>query len=572
MRQRHLLVAFLLVVQAAAFAEEDRPNPLKVLFIGNSNTAVNDLPGMIEALADAAGGRGMRVPKPADFDVRCQHQATGLQGGLNGAYFDIANELGAKVAPVGIAWQKALATDPPFVLHRLDKSHPNPKGTYLTAWESVAEMNGSEPLDGANSIGVTAVRMDASPEPALQQVAETKGLVAFWDFTWMQDGKWTSRHDDHVVDGGYPVVIRRIGDPKSYTPDDWPYTDEQSKLVFDSSGPFGHAVRFNQGYIFAEVPRHAFDRSPLDIHGRQPFTLIAWIKFIGKRHLVAGIWDEGGWDKYGGRRQIALFGGLFGSQGVIGHVSTTGASSYPQSTLSGSQYARCRAIDGRGFENDRWVAMAMTFDPAAEQVTVYCDGVATPTQITDPVAKDVFRYKEPVASNPYRFPWPVYSPRSFVLKFNGYNLQSSNISEHWLDVDAESGTVAYDRSDSDLEEATKEYRVVFDVGKGGGKLDAEPIIFEAVRKKVVTLPKHMVLTTDREIVTSLEFHEDGEWKRVGRQVRYRIREGAPFTFGRALGLGTEPIDHGTQVFIDGVAVFNRVLSNEELMELSFTAR
>ena len=56
---------------------------------------------------------------------------------------------------------------------------------------------------------------------------------------------------------------------------------------------------------------------------------MAWVKFVGKRHLVAGIWDEGGWDKDGGRRPIALFGGLFGSKGVIGHISATGAASYP---------------------------------------------------------------------------------------------------------------------------------------------------------------------------------------------------------------------------------------------------
>jgi hypothetical protein len=34
---------------------------------------------------------------------------------------------------VGIAWQMALAADPPFVLHSPDKSHPNPTGTYLAA-------------------------------------------------------------------------------------------------------------------------------------------------------------------------------------------------------------------------------------------------------------------------------------------------------------------------------------------------------------------------------------------------------------------------------------------------------
>jgi len=185
-------------------------------------------------------------------------------------------------------------------------------------------------------------------------VAKTKGLIAFWDFSLMQDGKWTSHHDDGVMKHGYPVVLRRIGDPKSYRPDEWPYTDGESKLVFDSSGPFGHAVRFNKGYIFAEVPRSEFDRSPLDIYGRQPFTLIAWVKFVGKRHLVAGIWDEGGWDKYGGRRQIALFGGLFGSKGVIGHISATGASicraAFTHDPVASVYFTSTDPLDAEAFE------------------------------------------------------------------------------------------------------------------------------------------------------------------------------------------------------------------------------
>jgi hypothetical protein len=74
-----------------------------------------------------------------------------------------------------------------------------------------------------------------------------------------------------------------------------------------------------------------------------------------------------------------------------------------------------------------------------------------------------------------------------------------------------------------------------------------------------------------EIVTSLEVH-DTDWHRVGEEIRYRLREGAPFTFGRALGLGDEPIDHGTQLYIDGVAVFNRVLKPGELKTLAFNQK
>lgn len=415
----------------------------------------------------------------------------------------------------------------------------------------------------------TGVPAADEPSDRVRLVAETRGLVAFWDFTLTEGGTWSSRFDPDVVDRGYPVFLRRIGDPKSYRPDEWPYSDEDSRLRFDPSGPFGHAVRLNQGYVFAEVPRDRFDGSPLDVRGRRPFTLIAWAKFVGKRHLVAGIWDEGGWDKYGGRRQIALFGGLFGSKGVIGHISATGAASYPQSTAPGSQYARCRAIDGRGFDNNRWVAMAMTFDPARREVTVFCDGAATPTKVTDPVARDVFRDDAPVASNPYHFPWAIYSPRAFVLKFNGYNVGSSGIYEHWLEVDAEAGRISYRRSCPDPATVRDEYEVSFDLRRSGRTLLAEPIVFEATNGMSVTLPDGVQIRPGDEIVASLHVDGNGGRSRVGTEIHYRVREGAPFTFGRALGLGTEPIDHGTQLCLDGAAVFDRVLSGSELQTLSF---
>lgn len=404
------------------------------------------------------------------------------------------------------------------------------------------------------------------------QVARTKGLIAFWDFSLTKDGTWSSYHDDDVIGRSYPVFLRRIGDTKAYKPDEWPYDDERSKLTFDTSGPFGHAIRFDQGYVFAEVPRREFDRSPLDVCGRQPFTLIAWTKFVGKRHLVAGIWDEGGWNKYGGRRQIALFGGLFGSKSVIGHISATGASSYPQSTISGSQYARCRAIDGQGFANDQWVAMAMTFDPATDEVVVYTDGVATPTNITDPVARDVFRPDGPIPSNPYRFPWAIYSSRAFVLKYNGYNVQSTGVYEHWLEIDTTAGKLTYRRACPDTTKVQDSFRVTFNVEREETMLLPEPLRFTAENGESVELPDSVKLKVGDRIVTSLLMRDGDEWKPVGTEIRYTLREGAPFTFGRALGLGNEPLDHGTQLFIDGVAVFDRALNGEELKALSFTRR
>jgi len=61
--RRLFLVALLVFVQAAAFAQDERIAPLKVLFIGNSYAAANDLPSMVEGLADAAGGRKIHTDR-----------------------------------------------------------------------------------------------------------------------------------------------------------------------------------------------------------------------------------------------------------------------------------------------------------------------------------------------------------------------------------------------------------------------------------------------------------------------------------------------------------------------------
>jgi hypothetical protein len=268
-------VALTLAVQFPLFGQEEHPGHLKVLFIGNSYTAANDLPSMVELLADAAGGRKIHtdrhlvggctlerhvkekkaidkiraekwdvvvlqeqslrpvidrrsmheyarpldaeieqrgaktvfymtwarqhIPemqegadpaespeyaramynisgaeKSTDYETWCQQQEVGLQGGLNGSYLDIANELAAEIAPVGIAWKKALAADPPFVLHRPDKSHPNPTGTYLAACVFYSTLLGKSPVGLPGTIEKNGkVLIDLPDEQArrLQEIA-----------------------------------------------------------------------------------------------------------------------------------------------------------------------------------------------------------------------------------------------------------------------------------------------------------------------------------------------------------------------------------------------------------------
>ena len=239
-----LVLGLLLLSRASALAGEP---PLKVLFIGNSYTYVNDLPALIEGLADAAGGRKIEtgqhliggctlerhvkdkkaiekiqekkwdvvvlqeyslnailhreamfkyarvldeeikkqgaktvlyltwarqhIPQMQDggdpatssdyakvmyqmsgaakntaFEQWCGQHKTGLIGGLDGAYFDLAKELSTQVAPVGMAWKKALTADPKLVLHQPDKSHPSPTGSYLAACVFYATLLNKSPV------------------------------------------------------------------------------------------------------------------------------------------------------------------------------------------------------------------------------------------------------------------------------------------------------------------------------------------------------------------------------------------------------------------------------------------
>jgi hypothetical protein len=266
------LIACLLLVPGCATTRAAEP-PLKVLFIGNSYTYVNDLPSLIEGLADAAGGRKVQtdqhvaggytleqqakdtkslakiregkwdivvlqenslqpilnresmhkyarvldaeikrqgaktvfyltwarqnIPQmqegadspdyarqvyqisgPAGripFEQWCQQRKSGLAGGLNGAYFDIAKELDAQVAPVGMAWKRALEDIPQLVLHQADKSHPAFKGSYLAACVFYAT------LLGKSSVGLPC---------ELTKEGKVLGRVAPGEASKMQEIAW----------------------------------------------------------------------------------------------------------------------------------------------------------------------------------------------------------------------------------------------------------------------------------------------------------------------------------------------------------------------------------------------
>jgi len=167
---------------------------LNVLFIGNSFTARNNLPSLVELLAAAAGkrlkhrlinvggaslrthwnkGEAIREIERGHYDyVVLQEQSTlpiknvgrmrenvllfdecikasgsktalymtwarkhapETQAAITAAYLSVGREVGGLVIPAGIAWEKFMRTHDQPTLHDRDQSHPTLAGSYLAA-------------------------------------------------------------------------------------------------------------------------------------------------------------------------------------------------------------------------------------------------------------------------------------------------------------------------------------------------------------------------------------------------------------------------------------------------------
>lgn len=182
------------------------PRPINLLFIGNSFTQRNNLPGLLADLAAARGlslthdlisaggaslrrhwneGRAAAAIASGGYDyVVLQEQSTlpvknakrmaenvrlfddaikragsqtvlymtwarqhapETQQAITDAYNTIGNELGAIVIPVGLAWQSFLASHDQPVLHDRDQSHPTLAGSYLAACVFLAALFNQNP-------------------------------------------------------------------------------------------------------------------------------------------------------------------------------------------------------------------------------------------------------------------------------------------------------------------------------------------------------------------------------------------------------------------------------------------
>jgi hypothetical protein len=195
----------------------DAINRIRILFIGNSYTFVNNLPKVLESLAShearsietvsvTEGGATLKkhwqdgkalaairkghwnyvvlqehstfgsttvinnvaqLNDPADFytyarlfdaEIKkvgaktlfymtwARQNAPQNQAIIAKTYAHIAEELHDEVVPVGLAWGYSLKANPEVALHQVDKSHPNPDGTYLAACVFYATLYHKNPV------------------------------------------------------------------------------------------------------------------------------------------------------------------------------------------------------------------------------------------------------------------------------------------------------------------------------------------------------------------------------------------------------------------------------------------
>jgi hypothetical protein len=123
-----------------------------------------------DSLARAAGARTMLYLTWTYGDI------PQLQDSVTHVYTRIADHVGILVAPVGVAWQRALQLHPTLPLYLPDSIHPAPVGTYLAANTMFAALYRRTPvgLAGLVAIGDTsAVTLDSATAVMLQQTSWT---------------------------------------------------------------------------------------------------------------------------------------------------------------------------------------------------------------------------------------------------------------------------------------------------------------------------------------------------------------------------------------------------------------
>jgi hypothetical protein len=115
-------------------------------------------------------------PFPAGDDVYKEAWSGGspeeMHARIREAYARLAGETGARVLPIGDAWQLVRANHPEINLYAKDERHPSANGSYLVACVIISSITGKNPRSATwlPTSGVTMVEAEAA---ILRDVAES---------------------------------------------------------------------------------------------------------------------------------------------------------------------------------------------------------------------------------------------------------------------------------------------------------------------------------------------------------------------------------------------------------------
>lgn len=244
-RRCRLMAALLLAAVAcggATGAPPDEPGARRVLFLGNSLTATNDLPAMVEALGAAAelppirtaavtrsganlqdlwdstdararvdrGGwdvvvmqQGPSSLPESERDLRewARRFATAIRAAgarpalymvwpmaeraasfdaVSASYAHAAADVDGMLFPVGEAWRAAWRRDAALPLYGPDNFHPSPTGTYLAALVMVSMLSGRSAIGLPTRVTVRGATLDVPASRAvLLQEAADEAIASF---------------------------------------------------------------------------------------------------------------------------------------------------------------------------------------------------------------------------------------------------------------------------------------------------------------------------------------------------------------------------------------------------------
>ncbi len=121
-----------------------------------------------EAAADFARQIRERGAEPVLFMTWAYSDRPDMTAVLDAAYTSTGQAIGARVAPVGLAFAKATTERPDIELRIADGRHPSLEGTYLAACVFLASLHGVSPVGSSYTAG-----LDADVAAYLQNVAWT---------------------------------------------------------------------------------------------------------------------------------------------------------------------------------------------------------------------------------------------------------------------------------------------------------------------------------------------------------------------------------------------------------------